>query len=100
MINQYRGGVIPQGTDATMAELGRKTIAQVKRQFEDFEFSKGLETLWALLSAADKYIVEQAPWKLARAGEEAQTKLNDTLATSAETLRVACALLSPVLPES
>jgi methionyl-tRNA synthetase len=100
MINQYRGGVIPQGTDATMAELGRKTIAQVKVQFEDFEFSKGLETLWALLSAADKYIVEQAPWKLARAGEEAQGKLNDTLATSAETLRVACALLSPVLPES
>jgi methionyl-tRNA synthetase len=100
MINQYRGGVIPQGTDAAMAEMGRKTIAQVKTQFEDFEFSKGLETLWTLLSAADKYIVEQAPWKLARAGEEAQTKLNDTLATSAETLRVACALLLPVLPES
>jgi methionyl-tRNA synthetase len=100
MINQYRGGAIPQGTDASMAELGRKTIAQVKTLFEEFEFSKGLEALWALLSAADKYIVEQAPWKLARAGEGAQAKLNDTLATSAETLRVACALLAPVLPES
>ncbi len=100
MIHQYRGGTIPQGTDAAMAELGRKTIEQVKASFEAFEFSKGLEAVWALLSAADKYIVEQAPWKLARAGEEAQAKLNDTLATSAETLRLACALLAPVLPES
>ena len=100
MINQYRGGVIPQGTDAPMAELGRKTIAQVKASFEEFEFSKGLEAIWMLLSAADKYIVEQAPWKLARAGDDAQAKLNDTLATSAETLRMACALLAPVLPES
>jgi methionyl-tRNA synthetase len=100
MVNQYRGGVIPQGTDAAMAELGRKTIASVKASFEAFEFSKGLEAIWALLSAADKYIVEQAPWKLARAGEEAQAKLNDVLATSAETLRMACALLAPVLPES
>lgn len=100
MINQYRGGVIPQGTDAAMAELAGKTIESVKACFEAFEFSKGLEAIWALLSAADKYIVAQAPWKLARAGEEAQAKLNDTLATSAETLRVACALLAPVLPKS
>jgi methionyl-tRNA synthetase len=100
MINQYRGGNIPRGTDAAMAELARKTIKQVRAAFEELEFSKGLEAVWVLLSAADKYIVEQAPWKLARAGEEAQAKLNDTLATSAEVLRVACALLAPVLPES
>jgi methionyl-tRNA synthetase len=100
MINQYRGGVIPKGTDEALAELARKTIESVKSSFELFEFSKGLEAIWALLSAADKYIVEQAPWKLARAGDDAQTKLNDTLATSAETLRVACTLLAPVLPES
>jgi methionyl-tRNA synthetase len=100
MINQYRGGAIPKGTDAALAGIARQTIDSVKTSFENFEFSKGLEAVWALLSAADKYIVEQAPWKLARAGEEAQAKLDDTLATSAETLRVACALLAPVLPES
>jgi methionyl-tRNA synthetase len=101
MINQYRGGVIPKGTDAGLEELAGKTIASVKASFGEFEFSKGLEALWALLSAADKFIVEQAPWKLSRATEpEAQRKLDDTLAASAETLRIACALLSPVLPES
>ena len=69
MINQYRGGVIPQGTDAAMAELGAQDhSSRCRRMFEAFEFSKGLEAVWALLSAADKYIVEQAPWKLARAG--------------------------------
>jgi methionyl-tRNA synthetase len=100
MINQYRGGAIPKGTDAGLAEAARKTIDHVKSSFEEFEFSKGLEAIWGLLSAADKYIVEQAPWKLARAGDDAQAKLNDTLASSAETLRIACALLAPVLPES
>jgi methionyl-tRNA synthetase len=101
MINQYRGGVIPKGTDAGLEELAGKTVATVKASFGEFEFSKGLEAVWALLSAADKFIVEQAPWKLSRATEpEAQKKLDDTLAASAETLRIACALLGPVLPES
>ena len=26
------------------------------------EFSRGLEAIWSMLSAADKFIVEQAPW--------------------------------------
>jgi methionyl-tRNA synthetase len=57
-----------------------------------------------LLSAADKFIVEQAPWKLARAGGEdaadAKRKLDDALYASAETLRIAIALMHPILPES
>ena len=50
---------------------------------------------------ADKFIVEQAPWKLARAEDEAsQQKLDVALGTAAETVRVATALLAPMLPES
>lgn len=101
MINQYRGGEIPRGTDAGLAELAGKTIETVKSSFRNFEFSKGLEAVWGLLSAADRFIVEQAPWKLARSTDPgAPAKLNDTLAASAETLRIACALLAPVLPDS
>ncbi|MDQ6701069.1 MAG: methionine--tRNA ligase subunit beta, partial [Acidobacteriota bacterium] len=100
-IQQYRGGVIPAGSDAAIAATARETIQTATACFENFEFSLGLEAIWRLLSAVEKFIVEQAPWKLARAADaESQAKLDATLYTSAETLRIATALLSPILPES
>ncbi len=73
----------------------------MQETFDRFEFSKGLEAVWALISAVDKFIVTMAPWKLARdSSEEAQQNLNRTLYTAAEALRVVTALLSPVLPQS
>jgi methionyl-tRNA synthetase len=52
-----------------------------------------------LISAVDKFIVEQAPWKLSRS-PEAQPQLDAALYTAAEALRIATALLYPVLPQS
>ncbi len=101
MINQYRGGVIPSGSDIAIEQLATEAITAVPRHFEAFEFSRGLEAIWTLLSAVDKFIVEQSPWKLARNPDpEAQAKLDAALYTSAETVRIATALLYPVLPES
>ena len=61
-------------------------------------FSKALETIWTLISAVDKFIVERAPWNLAKSGDTA--KLADTLYTAAEALRIVTALVFPVIPES
>ena len=65
-----------------------------------FEFSKALELIWGLIAMVDKYIVEQAPWKLAKAGEESAAALDSTLYTAAEALRMITALLYPVMPQS
>ena len=101
MINQYRQGVIPSGGDNAIAAIARDTIATVEQAFDRFEFSKGLEAVWSLISSVDKFIVACAPWKLARQSDETSRKLLDeTLYTSAEALRIATALLAPVLPES
>ena len=101
MIHQYRGDEIPEGSDAEIAALANETVATVRRYFDAFEFSKGLEAVWALISAVDKYIVQKAPWKLARQTDQAsQAELSATLYTAAESLRIATALLSPVLPQS
>jgi methionyl-tRNA synthetase len=101
MIHQYRKGVVPEGSDADIAALAGRTIQTVQQTFDSFEFSKGLEAVWELISAVDKFIVQMAPWKLARQQEEAsQKQLNDTLYTAAEALRIATALVSPVLPDS
>ena len=101
MVNQYRGGVIPPGTDPAIAAKAAEATEAALRFYENFEFSKALEAVWQLLSAVDGFIVEQAPWRLARSEEKAAAEqLNNALATAAETLRVACIILLPVLPES
>jgi methionyl-tRNA synthetase len=101
MINQYRKGVIPQGSPNAIAAIARETIGAVEQAFDRFEFSKGLEAVWSLISAVDKFIVECAPWKLARQSDETSQKLlDDTLYTAAEALRISTALLAPVLPQS
>ncbi|MGC9972051.1 MAG: methionine--tRNA ligase [Bryobacteraceae bacterium] len=100
MIHQYCGGAVPAPTtEGAIPQAARQTIDAVIGAFEEFEFSKGLEAIWALLSAADKFIVEQAPWTLVKK-PESRAQLDATLYTAAEVLRIATVLLAPVLPES
>jgi methionyl-tRNA synthetase len=101
MIGQYRGGAIPEGSEPEIAALAGDTIRAVQGAFDRFEFSKGLEAVWALISAVDKFIVQQAPWKVWRQRDDAsQKQLDTTLYTAAEALRIVAALVSPVFPQS
>jgi methionyl-tRNA synthetase len=100
MINQYCGGAVPPcAVDGAIPQLAQQTIGAAVAAFDAFEFSKGLEAIWALLSATDKFIVEQAPWTLAKE-PQARAQLDTALYTAAEVLRIATVLLAPVLPES
>jgi len=99
MIGQYRGGAIPPGAVDAIAGAARTTIATAVAAFDAFEFTRGLEAIWVLLSKLDKFIVERAPWKMARQ-PESQADLDATLYTAAEALRIATVLLAPVLPQS
>ncbi|MEO8050755.1 MAG: methionine--tRNA ligase [Acidobacteriota bacterium] len=101
MINQYRAGVVPASDgDQQIAQSAQEITAVAMECFDRFEFSKALEAIWSLIGAVDKYIVEQAPWKLAKAGESEAKRLDQVLYTAAEALRIVTALLCAVLPES
>ena len=100
MIHQYRGGVVPATCEECPFEV-QQAIAATITAYENFEFSKALEAIWGLISAADKFIVQQAPWTLSKKTEpELQAKLDYTLYASAEVVRIATVLLAPILPES
>jgi methionyl-tRNA synthetase len=102
MIRQYREGAAP-GSEGNreIAAQAVQTITAAVQAFDNLEFSKGLEAIWALLASTDKYIVEQAPWTLAaKADADSRAKLDETLYTAAEVLRIACILLEPVIPAS
>src|SRR5208282_4389286 len=93
MIRQYRAGEIPLARPSLFQDLADQAIAATVAAFENFEFSRALETVWALISRVDKYIVEMAPWNLAR--QNMHEPLDQTLYAAAEALRVVTVLLYP-----
>ncbi len=102
MIHQYRKGLIPASDGlGDIAASARRTTEVTIDNLNHFNFSKALETIWAFISVIDKFIVDRAPWKLAKDSEpHSQTLLDETLYTAAEALRIICGWLYPVMPES
>ncbi len=104
MIGKYFQGVVPKapsGGDTAVVEAARKTIADFGPLFDDFQFSRALETAWGLVATVDKYIVTNQPWALAEKQDaESQARLATVLYTSAEALRIVTALAHPVIPEA
>jgi methionyl-tRNA synthetase len=109
MITRYFNGVVPYpaatgsktAADRAIAELAAKTIADFGTLFDDYQFSKALETAWGLVSAVNKYIVENEPWVVAdKQDEQSRARLATILYTTAEALRIVTALVHPVIPDS
>ncbi len=102
MIQQYRDGMIPtsRGADEQIA-AATTGVVNAALAYDGFNFSRALEAIWGIVASIDRFIVERAPWKLAKDGSaEAQAKLDETLYTAAEALRLICILAHPVLPRS
>jgi methionyl-tRNA synthetase len=109
MINRYFKGEVPYPSNAAsktagddaIADTARKTIKESGTLFDQFQFSRGLENVWGLVAAVDKYIVENEPWALGeKQDEDSRSRLATVLYTSAEALRVATALAHPVIPDA
>jgi len=109
MINRYFKGEVPYPShaasktpaDAAVAEVARKTIHEFGILFDQFQFSRALETAWGLIALVDKYIVENEPWSLGeKQDDESRARLATVLYTSAEALRIATALAYPVVPDA
>ncbi len=109
MITRYFKGEVPYpshgatktAAETALAEAARKTIREFGTLFDQFQFSRALETAWALVAAVDKYIVENEPWALGeKQDEDSRSRLATVLYTAAEALRIATALAHPVIPEA
>jgi methionyl-tRNA synthetase len=109
MINRYFKGEVPYPShavaksqaDDAVANTARWTIREFSVFFDQFQFSRALETAWNLIATVDKYIVENEPWSLGeKQDDESRARLATVLYTSAEALRIATALAYPVIPEA
>src|SRR3989475_5764034 len=103
MLSKYRAGRVPAPGeakgDSEVRELAARLIANHRANFDDYNFSRGLENVWELISRVNKYIVENEPWALAEKPSEAK-KLDSVLFHAAEALRIIAALVAPVIPKT
>ncbi len=108
MIARYFDGEVPYPSpsertpaDEAIETLAARTIAEFHAQFEQFQFSRALETAWGLVAAVNKYIVENEPWAVAeREDSDSKARLATILHTAVEALRIVTALVHPVIPEA
>ena len=63
------------------------------------EFNTAIAEIWTLVSRANKYIDETAPWVLAKE-EEKRNELESVMIHLAESLRIVAILLQPVMTET
>jgi methionyl-tRNA synthetase len=109
MIRNYCDGVIPAATISQNAELDARA-AEVKsafasaqeqfdKEFDEYNFSRGLEAVWQAIAVVDKFISDAKPWDIAK-DDTRRAELELVLSTAIEALRSATVLLAPVLPES
>ncbi|MSU46015.1 MAG: methionine--tRNA ligase [Lacunisphaera sp.] len=104
MTTRFAGGAVPAAGAAgdlerSLQALWVKTRDEFIPLCEGFQFHTALERAMVFLTDTNAYIEKRAPWKLGKSAEPAdQALLCTSLATMAEALRLAIALIQHVTP--
>jgi methionyl-tRNA synthetase len=99
MATKYFGG-IPEhsGTpDPLLSEVCAKATSDTRAAMAEFRLHDAVHAAWTIISVCNEQIQAREPWKMAK-DEGQQGDLADFLYGILESLRLACVLLSPVLP--
>ena len=102
--NYFKGEVPRPGAEVTDDEHDLKAIAEglphrVEGMFRVLKFQKAIEEIWRLLSRANKYLDDQAPWLLAK-DEANRERLGTVMYNTLEALRVLALHLHPIMPDA
>ena len=102
MVKNFCQGRVPQPgplgpEDRELANAALAMLADYREKMEQLAFRQALEAVWEVIGRANRYIVGNAPWELAKdpAREE---RLRTVLNTLLETLRCIACTLKPVMP--
>lgn len=104
MIEKYHGGVVKNAgaaepVDDELIALVNSTVANFVRDMDNMEINSAIKGVWALISRANKYIDETAPWVLAKDAAKAE-RLQTVMYNLAEVLRIVAILISPFIPST
>jgi len=108
MVWRYRDGVIPapvrrEGHEgALLRQIAARVPSETEAALDQFDFRTALMGIWGLVTAANRYVEESAPWVLATRAKDgdgaAAQRLDTVLYHLAESLRLIAFHLTPYLP--
>jgi methionyl-tRNA synthetase len=103
MIGKYFEGKVPasaigQQLDRELRETAEAIAARIEADLSALAFNKYLQDIWTLVTRANRYVEENAPWTLAKNND--WERLGSVLYHLAETLRLLGLYLFPVMPST
>jgi methionyl-tRNA synthetase len=98
MLKRYRNGVVPARSDELAAET-EKAVAETRRLLTENELKSALEAIWSLITRANQYIDQTAPFKLAKDPAQAG-RVDEVLYNLVEVCRILAVLLWPFAPST
>jgi methionyl-tRNA synthetase len=97
MLDKYRGGAVPAvAPDPELDDAGRRALERYRTRMDALDLRGGADAAWELVSAANLFIQQRAPWTLAKAGDDAA--LDAVLAALAACLARLSVMIHPFLP--
>ena len=96
MLAKYREGMVPAAEPTSLDDAGLEAIRGYEKAMECNDLRGAAESAWRIVTAANQYIVQTAPWTLAKGGQEAELDL--ALAALARCLHRLAVLSSPIMP--
>jgi len=96
MLKRYRHGIVPARHDELAVDAS-KVVADTQALLLQNELQGALQSIWSLVTRANQYVDQTAPFKLAKDPAQAQ-RLDEVLYNLVETSRVLAVLLWPFLP--
>ena len=83
--------------DQELAAAAIKMVEDYTARMNDFAFNRALRSVWEVIALANKYIVVNAPWELAKDPAK-EDRLATVLFHLVEILRLLALVLQPVMP--
>jgi methionyl-tRNA synthetase len=106
MVNKNLDARVPEPgvfspEDAELLGIADGLLQRVRTAFDEQAMHQGLEAIWLMLGAANRYFSAQEPWVLRKSESEAdQERFRTVLWVTLEAVRVAALLVQPVMPDS
>ncbi len=101
MADKYCQGRLPQPSAPAgrLAQASEAAVASYQSAMDRFALQDGMAAAYGLIDAANLFITETEPWKLAK-DEANAAQVSQILYEVAEALRIAAILLLPAMPSS
>lgn len=96
MIEKYRGGTVPMSDATPLDAAGEEAVRLYAEAMDALDLRAGADAAWTLVTSANQYIVQTAPWTLAKNKQD--NELDAVLGALARCLVRLAVLAHPFMP--